>query len=220
MRIVIIQEGGEIIKYIWINPVAEKMYGTRIELLKSKLIKRSYKIADCESQLEFVKNEYIEYSKIATKTILDCRCPEAINILKRNNLISDFSVPMIEPILVRTARILHSKFIKNSDDSLIITCPCTQLREFAKKRLKNLPNITFYTWKEFCINEKIELAEKIAQSPIPLGYFKDSFTKVCELSEENEIIKEIKEIKKKHTNTYEIIELLYCRNGCNNGDGL
>lgn len=86
--------------------------------------------------------------------------------------------------------------------------------------MKKLSNITFYTWKEFCNKEKIELGEKVDESPIPLGYFKDSFLKICELSEEKEIIDKIKNIKNDNINTYEIIEMLYCKDGCNNGDGL
>lgn len=196
------------------------MYGNKINFVKYKLTQRGYLIAECEPQLEFVKAKYVEHSITSSKTILDCRCPEAINLLKRNNLAYDFDIPMFEPILVKTARVLHSKYIKDKDNSLIITCPCTQLRDFARVCLKKLSNITLYTWKEFCINEKIELAERIDESPIPLGYFKGSFIKTCELSGENEIIEKIKEIGKEHNNTFDIIEMLYCKNGCNNGDGL
>ncbi len=49
-------------KYIWINPVAEKMYDDELDLIKYNLTKKGYIIVNCESQLEYVKEQYKKYS--------------------------------------------------------------------------------------------------------------------------------------------------------------
>lgn len=207
-------------KYIWINPVAEKMYGDEIAKIKENLRKREYIIVECEPQLEYVKEQYKEYSKNVKGTVLDCRCPETIHLLRRKNLIDDFEVPMIEPILVRTSRVLYDKYVKNDGDTLIITCPCTKLRDFSSEKLKDKIGITFATWKEFIENEGMKSLGNIEESPIPLGFFYDVFENVLEVSSENEIINEISKIKISNEKKYDIVEMLYCKNGCNNGDGL
>ena len=207
-------------KCIWINPVAEKMYGNKFDFIKNGLIDKDYKIANCDPQLEYVRNQYVKHSKYADKTILDCRCPEAIDLLKRNAMTDPFDTPNIEPILIRTSRVLYDKYIKEDDDILIITCPCTQLRDFAKGRLKDKKNLFFYTWKEFAESEEILSLGKIESSPIPLGFFRDSFENVIEISSEEEIIKEVGIIIEDPKSKVEVVEMLYCKDGCNNGDGL
>ena len=61
---------------------------------------------------------------------------------------------------------------------------------------------------------------KIDASPIPLGFFENSFNKVLELSEENKILENFKFLKENKEKKYDIIEMLYCDGGCNNGNGL
>ncbi len=208
------------VKYVWINPVAEKMYNDELNLIKYNLIKKGYIIVNCESQLEYVKEQYKKYSKEANKTILDCRCPESINFLKRNNLTYGFDIPMIEPILVRTSRVLYEKYIKNEEDILIITCPCTHLRDFSRQAMNDKAGIKFFTWKEFIESEGMKSLGSVDKSPIPLGYFNDAFENVLELSSEEEILTGISSLKECNEKRYDIVEMLYCKNGCNNGDGL
>lgn len=207
-------------KYIWINPVAVKMYGEDIDKIKAHLMDNGYMLADCDSQMDYVRNQYADYSKNTDEIILDCRCPETIELLKREDLLDGFDVPSIEPILVRTSRVMYDKYVKENDDVLIITCPCTQLRDYTKKRLEGCKNILVYTWKDFAESEGMISLGKIKESPIPLGFFRDSFSKVLELSSKDEIIEEIKNIKKTNCKKYDIVEMLYCKDGCNNGDGL
>lgn len=203
-------------KYLWINPVAEKMYGTDVKVIEEALIKKGYILVSCDPQLDYVKEQYKTYSKNSTKTILDCRCPETIKLLKKHDLTKEYDIPDIEPILVRTSRVLYDKYIKNKEDKLIITCPCTQLRDFTAGRLADKKEVEVYAWKEFIENEDMKSLGKIEASPIPLGFFDDSFENVLKLSDEKEILDNIRKNDKK----YDIIEMLYCKDGCNNGDGL
>ena len=103
---------------------------------------------------------------------------------------------------------------------LVVTCPCTQLRDFASEKFKDKGNAMFYTWKEFAEQEGVKSLGKIDESPIPLGYFKDTFEKVLEVSSEDEILSEIQKIRNGFEDKYDIVEMFYCKDGCNNGDGL
>ncbi|MDR0880196.1 MAG: hypothetical protein LBN09_05755 [Clostridioides sp.] len=209
-------------KYIWINPVAEKMLEKDIDLVKKQLVEKRYEIAICEPQLDYVRNQYVEFSEKNEGIVLDCRCPEAVELLKRNNTAEKFDIPDIEPILIRTSRVLYDKYVNSDDDILIVTCPCTQLRDHAISVFEGIPNIKFYTWKEFRIDEDITPEVKFDHSPIPLGFFRESFGEesVIELSDEKEILKGVDEILKSPDQKIKIVEMLYCKDGCNNGNGI
>lgn len=207
-------------KYIWINPVAIKMYEDKLQLIEAGLIKNGYEIVTCESQMDYVRNQYIEFGLEVDETVLDCRCPETIKLLEKNNLLEGYIVPDIEPILVRTSRVLYENHVKTEEDLLIITTPCTELRDFAKERLDGNKGIKFLTWKEFIENEGMESLGKIDASPIPLGFFENSFDKVLELSDEKRILANFNLLKKTKEKKYDLIEMLYCDGGCNSGDGL
>lgn len=204
-------------RYIWINPVAEKMYGKDIDRVKDDLKINQYKIVNCDSQLDNVRNEYKLLSGKSNKTILDCRCPETITLLRNNNLTNNFEVSEIDPILVRTSKVLYKENIKSNEDILIITCPCTQLRNHTRNVFKDIKNIEIYTWKEFAESQGIDSLGKIDKSPIPLGFYRKGFNKVLEISGEDEILESVSKVE---NNKYEVIEMLYCKDGCNNGDGL
>lgn len=206
--------------YIWINPVAIKMYGDMLPEIEEGLIKNGYEIVTCESQMDYVRNQYIEYGLNVYQTILDCRCPETIKLLESNALLDGYKIPDIEPILVRTSRVLYENHIKCEDDNLIITTPCSQLRDFATERLKGNRGIKFLTWKEFIENEGMKSLGKIDVSPIPLGFFENSFENVLEVSEESRILADFKMLKTSKEKKYDIIEMLYCDGGCNSGNGL
>lgn len=203
-------------KYLWINPVAEKMYDRYVKVIEETLIDKGYILVSCDPQLDYVKNQYKIHFENSTNTILDCRCPETIKLLKEHDLTKEYDVPEIEPILVRTSRVLYDKYVKDEGDMLIITCPCTQLRDFTSEKLKDKKEVTVFTWKEFIESEGLRSLGKIEASPIPLGFFDDSFENVLKLSSEEEILSNIGNNDRK----YDIIEMLYCKDGCNNGDGL
>ncbi len=65
-----------------------------------------------------------------------------------------------------------------------------------------------------CDKLNIEVASKCNLSPIPLGFFRDISENVLEISGENKFNESF--LKKE----YDVIEMLYCLGGCNNGDGV
>lgn len=207
-------------KYLWINPVAAKMYGNHLPDIEEQLRSLGYILVGCEPQLDYVRDQYSAYAKKAERTVLDCRCPESIILLEKHDLTKNFDVPDIEPILVRTSRVLYDLYIKEDKDELIITCPCTQLRDFTARRLADKKNVTCYSWKEFVELQGMKSLGVIESSPIPLGFFDSTFDKVLRLSSEEEIVSEIKKISKAGEKQYDIVEMLYCKDGCNNGNGI
>ncbi|MDO5292624.1 MAG: hypothetical protein Q4F05_07730 [bacterium] len=207
-------------KYLWINPVAAKMYGEHLPKVEEQLQNLGYILVDCEPQLDYVRDQYAAYVNKSERTVLDCRCPESITLLEQHDLTKHFDVPDIEPILVRTSRVLHDRYVKDEEDELIITCPCTQLRDFTAERLADKKNVTCYSWKEFVESEGMKSLGAIESSPIPLGFFDSTFEQVLRLSSEEEIVREIKRVSEAGEKQYDIVEMLYCKDGCNNGNGI
>jgi len=111
---------------------------------------------------------------------------------------------------------LNDKYIKNEQDELIVTTPCQVLADYGNT-LK-LVNTRFVTWikllKEY--QYKIE-SLKILKSPIPPGYFENDKVVVLNLKSKEEIECYF---KNKDAHEYDIVEMLYCENGCHNGDGI
>lgn len=206
--------------YLWINPVAEKMYGEQLASIQTTLENLGYILVGCDPQLGYVRDQYIAHLEEAERTVLDCRCPESIKLLEKHKLTEGFEVPDIEPILVRTSRVLYDKYVKTEEDTLIITCPCTQLRDFTAGRLSDKKNVKCYSWKEFAESEGIRSLGAIDSSPIPLGFFAPAVENILELSSEDEILREITKVSQKEEKQYDIIEMLYCKDGCNNGNGI
>ena len=79
-------------------------------------------------------------------------------------------------------------------------------------------DVWFISWKKFIENIGEEPRRiVIKDSPIPLGFFDDLGIKVDSISGEEEIKKYLLNIKDKDAR---LIEMLYCENGCHNGDGI
>ncbi|MDR3260041.1 MAG: hypothetical protein LBT51_10580, partial [Fusobacteriaceae bacterium] len=83
-----------------------------------------------------------------------------------------------------------------------------------------MKNTYFYTWKEFSTNNDIEIeGVDIAKSPIPPGFFSEYGNDSVSLCSKDKIDKYF-DIKNDSDKNKKIIELLYCDNGCHNGDGV
>ena len=82
----------------------------------------------------------------------------------------------------------------------------------------NLDDIRFLPWNRF-LQELGDEPEGILpkESPIPLGFFEELGLRTVSISGEENI--------RKHFENYvpgevQLLELLYCKNGCHNGDGI
>ena len=105
----------------------------------------------------------------------------------------------------------HVSDIKNSYKNLcskgmVLDSRCPRAVNFLRSNFKELNDINLQ------IN-------KIESSPIPPGFFENLGIKTLSLCSK-EKIQNAFSYKFSELKNYQIIELLYCENGCHNGDGL
>ena len=201
-------------KVVWLNPVVKNIYD--FAALKEILQNKGFIVVECEKDhVNSVKNAY--KNALAQKELIyDSRCPRAVNFIRANFKEQAALISNLNPILIESAMELSSKL--KEDEWLYVTTPCEDLAELG--RGLNLARTTFLTWKSFREQNAINLKMRsIEQSPVPPGFFANLGVKTLSLSSkekiENALSYKFSELK-----NYQIIELLYCENGCHNGDGL
>ncbi len=202
-------------EYIFINPVVDKMYIK--EILDNILLDNGYIRVEVENDWHgIVKEKYKELHKNSNNlTILDRRCPATIETVSDYVNHEEVIIPEIDPILIHCGReIAGREDLK--DKKKVITTPCESLANYGNKL--NLKDTEFVSWNEFLKRLDREIPRKILdKSPIPLGYFTSLGLKSNSISGKETIENHFKTgLHRK----YELVEMLYCNNGCNNGDGV
>ena len=207
---------GYIMYYIFINPVVDKMYDK--EELNKVLQSNGYERIDVAFDWHgIVKDKYksaIEQSKLP---LLDCRCPMAIELAKEQVNNKSITIPSIDPILIHCGIELSNRESLKGQKK-IITTPCKSLADQGNQ-LKLL-DTTFISWKEFLKTLDANLVVKenaLDESPIPLGYFSSLQVKTDSLTGK-ETIEEY--FMNERYQEKDLVEMLYCNGGCNNGDGV
>lgn len=202
--------------YIFINPVVGNMY--KKEELDELLLNNGYSRVEVETDWhKIVKEKYNETLKSTEKTLLDQRCPLAIDTISEYINDNDALIPQIDPILIHCG-IELAKREDLKGKKKVITTPCESLASYGNK--KNLEDTTFISWKEFIKNlnsHDKSMVRLLDESPIPPGYFDSLEAKVTSLSGEENIVSYFKNNLHKKD---DLVEMLYCTNGCNNGDGV
>lgn len=203
-------------KYIFINPVVDNMYVK--EILNDVLLKNGYQRIEVETDWHgIVKEKYNKVLKQTKLTILDRRCPKAIETINKYLNNQEMLEPSIEPILIHCAIELANRE-ELKDCNKIITTPCESLASYGNQL--GLKDTEFISWKEFLkdLDPNKEIPVRLLdKSPIPPGYFKDLSDKISSISGKENIENHFKMQLYKQD---ELIEMLYCHNGCNNGDGV
>ena len=202
--------------YIFINPVVDSMYIKKE--LDELLLRNGYtRVAVKEDWHKIVKEKYNKALKLTGKTILDRRCPLAIDTITEYISDNDTFIPEIDPILIHCGiEIANMEDLRGHQK--IITTPCKSLASYGNS--KNLKDTTFISWKEFIkhLNKSEDVkVKKLDSSPIPPGYFNNLDAKISSLSGKENIISYFKNNLHKEN---DLVEMLYCSNGCNNGDGV
>ena len=201
-------------KVVWLNPVVKNIYD--FAALKEILQDKGFSVVECKKDhVKSIKNAY-KNALAQSELIYDSRCPRAVNLIRTNFKEQAAFIANLNPILIESATELSSKL--KEDEWLYVTTPCEDLAQLGMGL--NLERTTFLTWKSFREQNAINLKMRsIEQSPIPPGFFTNLGVKTLSLSSkekiENTLSYKFSELK-----NYQIIELLYCQNGCHNGDGL
>lgn len=203
-------------KYILINPVVDKMYEQ--EILNNFLKINGYtRVFYNENWADIVINKYKDVIKNAKgATIMDMRCPLAVDTVK-DIIEKDQNIifPDIDPILIHCAREISLREDLKDGEKIIIT-PCKSLKDIGNNLC--MDNTIFMTWLEFLesLDQNIE-GNVLDNTPIPLGFFDSLDLKKESISGNDNIESYFKNNKFKNL---DMIEMLYCHNGCHNGDGV
>ncbi len=199
-------------KYIWINPVTDRMYDK--EQLDAILLHHGYKrIQHTGDWANVGREKYHQEVQKSKKPVMDVRCPKIKELLEERNNDSEITIPDIDPILLHCGAEC-SKMEQNGEK--IITTPCQVLADMGNAL--GLDKTRFVPWNQFAKSIGMDLRQKdLNCSPIPLGFFDSLNVKTSSISGENEIRcyleREIPE-------GIQLIEMLYCKDGCHNGDGM
>ena len=201
-------------KYIWINPVTGSMYDAAA--LDTFLKQHGYQRIEASAYWpDFVKENYKTAVETAKSTVIDMRCPKTITLLQGTPLSASVTIPAIEPILLHCGREL-SKQEDLQGTEKIITTPCQSLADMGNAL--SLPETRFIPWNQFLSSLGGGLiASPLEESPIPPGFFSELDCKTYSLTDEEEIRacfaqSSLPEI--------DLLEILVCKNGCHNGDGV
>lgn len=201
-------------RYIWINPVTANMYDP--DALNNFLTAHDYIRVEASSHwLDTVKEKYKQAVKTAEHTLIDMRCPKTLDFIDAYELKDHVTIPPIEPILIHCGRELSER-----EDLLgyekVITTPCQSLADLGNSL--HLQNTTFIPWNQFLASLDGRLAAvPPKESPIPPGFFEGLDCKKTSVTEKQNICDLFETFK---PGEYDLIELLYCKNGCHNGDGI
>lgn len=199
--------------YIWINPVTESMY--QGASLDDFLIRCGFIRVKCTTDWgRIVKEKYKTFLTGCQDTVADARCPMACDLIKEIGEIKVVTAP-IEPILIHCAREISGRE-DLKDGEKLITTPCRSLADMGNG-LK-LPDTCFTTWNELLqtIGERPEGRTPDA-SPIPPGFFSGIGVNTESITGKDNIEEYVKQ---GHWRNVRLMELLYCKHGCHNGDGV
>ena len=200
--------------FVFINPVTMNMYDK--DSLSAFLESKGFEqVFCCGDWISAVKDKYRKVLDLnPCATIVDMRCPAAAGLVRKTAAAADLVFPDIEPILIHCAEELADSY--SQKDSVVITTPCRQLADYGNSR--NLPDTTFISWNDFaekydCLLKKTHLEK----SPVPPGFFHDVEKNVLSLTGR----KNIEEAAENGSfGDARLVEMLYCPDGCNNGDGV
>ncbi|WP_458407072.1 hypothetical protein [Anaerotignum sp.] len=201
-------------KYIWINPVTANMYDPNA--LNAFLSKHGYTRVEASAHwLETVKEKYKQAVDTAEHTLIDMRCPKIIDFIDAYDLRDSVTIPSIEPILIHCGREISKR-----EDLLgyekVITTPCQALADLGNSL--NLKETLFLPWNQFLASFGDGLtAVPPEESPIPPGFFDGLDCKMTSVTEKQNICDFFENFKPEE---FDLVELLYCRDGCHNGDGI
>lgn len=201
-------------KYVLINPVADSMYDR--EKLDEVLALNGYTRVECSGSWgTVVRDKYGELASEKQETIVDVRCPVAAQKVKEEYKEDGLYIPDIEPILLHCAREISGREDLKTFEK-IITTPCKALAD--KGNELHLENTLFMAWNEFEAILSGDLKPELLEaSPIPPGFFTELDTVTDSITGE-EVFHNY--FKNKEWKDKGLVEILFCEQGCHNGDGV
>ena len=170
------------------------------------------RLEETRNWAEIVRQKYLAEVQKSDLPVMDVRCPkikELLNEAKDNKV----TVPEINPILLHCGAECR-EMVENGE--IFITTPCQALADMGNA-LK-LKNTVFIPWNQFAKKLGLTISQRnLDKSPIPPGFFDSLPIKTSSISGENEIRCYLKQGIPEDV---KLVEMLYCKDGCHNGDGI
>lgn len=203
--------------YIWINPVAEGMYAP--ETLSALLDRHHCTQVRCqEDWAAEVRRKYRALVDETAGIVSDARCPMAADLVRTltaERPESPLRVAEVEPILIHAARELADRW-ELRDRPKVITTPCQALAELGNRL--ELENTRFIPWNTLLRQwGEHPPVQRLDASPIPPGFFQDAGIPLRTITGREEITDYAAACC--HSGE-RLVEMLYCKDGCHNGDGV
>ena len=200
--------------YIWINPVTDSMYEPDIldQFLQAHGHKRVRASIDWPA---IVKEKYRLAVEQAPHTVMDMRCPKIRELMDELDITSGVTVPDIQPILIHCGQEIAQRE-DLQDAEKIITTPCQALADMGNAL--GLKDTWFVPWNRFLESigsEPEGMPPK--ESPIPPGFFAELGLKTVSVTGEEEIRNYFENYV---PDEVQLVEMLFCKGGCHNGDGI
>lgn len=200
--------------YIWINPVAAGMYESAA--LDEFLARYGHKrLATTGDWLTIVREKYARAVEQSERPLMDMRCPKIKPLLEEVGVTTDVMIPEIKPILIHCGEECSAKEELQGEEK-IITTPCQALADMGNAL--GLENTQFIPWNKFAEElggEPERMQPK--ESPIPPGFFDGMGVKVDSITGEEEIKNYF---RAGVPDDVALVEMLFCKEGCHNGDGI
>lgn len=200
--------------YVWINPVTERMYEPNVlnAFLEQHGYKRFYTSGDW---LTIVKEKYRLVTQQTSQIVVDMRCPKIKSLLDELGITSEIHIPEINPILIHCGQ-EGSEREDLQNEEKIITTPCQALADVGNALA--LPKTQFIPWNQFLkLIGSEPIGTALNESPIPPGFFNEMGIKTVSITGEEQIRAYFKQ---GIPNEVQLVEMLYCKDGCHNGDGI
>lgn len=213
-------EGG---RFVWLNPVIDRMAGNDYPALLEAIESRGYTVATCTEALPEVREAYRSHlGRSPVKPLIDARCPRITSVIREKFPRLSAQIAPIQPILIVCAGILYRRHVAPNPRkaSLTVITPCSDLEDYGKALFGD--RIRFKTWKAFQRDEGLmQLFPRADASPVPPGFFAYPGVRVLERNGAENVTDLLGRVEGKRLDPQvEILELLYCRDGCHNGDGV
>lgn len=201
-------------KYIWINPVTESMYEP--DELNAFLARHGYApIAVSGDWLNIVKEKYKITAGQTEQTVIDMRCPKIRELVEEYPMVSEVTIPDIHPILIHCAKEISEREDLRGKEK-IITTPCQSLADLGNAL--GLTETLFLPWNQFVASTGDSPdGKQQKESPIPPGFFEGTGIKTISITGEEDIRGYFENYK---SGEVQLVEMLFCKNGCHNGDGV
>lgn len=200
--------------YVWINPVTNSMYAPKLldEFLRQHGYNRFYTSVDW---LAIVKEKYRLAVSASEHTVMDMRCPKIKELLAEMEMTTNVTIPDIKPILIHCGQEASGQEVLRGEEK-IITTPCQALADMGNAL--GLEHTWFVPWNKFIESIGSEPTVSIPKaSPIPPGFFEELGLKTDSVTGAEEIRNYL---KNGIPDGVQLVEMLYCKEGCHNGDGI